>query len=215
MTTTVLSARGDAPSGTYRLAMALAVPVVRWWSRLEVDGLDALPATGPVVLFANHDSSWDPLVIGLAALPRRQVRALAKSSLWRLRPLGWVLDRMGQIPIERGRGDTHAMAAATERLRGGACIGVFPEGTRSAGRHLRARSGAGRLALAVQQASIVCAAVTGAVDIARFPKRPRVRVRFFVPAAPRQPDETAGELSARVTAELRRVAPVVSCARRG
>lgn len=203
--------RRDAASWTYRLVMALVVPVVRWWGRLDVVGLETLPESGPVVLFANHDSAWDPLVVGLAASPRRQVRALAKSSLWKLRPLGWILDRMGQIPLERNQHDTTAMDTAIERLRAGACIGVFPEGTRSAGRTLRARSGAGRLVLAVPEAAVVCAASTGVVDIARFPTRPRIRVQFFA-AAPR-PGESAGALSERITAELRQVAPIVACGR--
>lgn len=207
------AATDDAPSRTYRLAMALSVPVVRWWARLEVAGLQTIPESGPVVLFANHDSAWDPLVIGLAAAPRRQLRALAKSSLWKFRPLGWVLDRMGQIPVERGQHDTAAIEAAIARLRAGACIGVFPEGTRSAGRTLRARSGAGRLALAVPDSAIVCAAATGVVDIARFPTRPKVRVQFFRPTPARLPEESAAQLSERITAELRRVAPVVRCGR--
>jgi 1-acyl-sn-glycerol-3-phosphate acyltransferase len=199
----------EAPSRTYRLVMTLVVPAVRWWGRLDVVGIESIPDAGPVVLFANHDSAWDPLVIGLAAAPRRQVRALAKSSLWKRRPVGWVLDRMGQIPVQRGSNDTGAMAGAIERLRDGACICVFPEGTRSRGRTLRARSGAGRLAQAVPEATIVCAAATGVVDLARFPRRPRVRVEFFAPVSPPVPGESAAALSERITAELRRIAPPV------
>jgi 1-acyl-sn-glycerol-3-phosphate acyltransferase len=194
--------------------MALSAPVVKWWARLEVSGLETIPESGPVVLFANHDSAWDPLVVGLGAAPRRQIRALAKSSLWKYRPVGWVLDRMGQIPVERGQNDTSAMDAAIGRLRDGACIGVFPEGTRSAGRTLRARSGAGRLGLAVPDATIVCAASTGVVDIVRFPRRPKIRVHFFTPTPQRLPEETAAQLSERITAELRCLAPVVSSGRK-
>ena len=126
-------------------------------------------SAGATVLMANHDSAWDPLVVGCAAVPRRQVRALAKASLWKSRPLAWVLDRMGQVPIERGRADTAALAAAVSVLRDGGCVGVFPEGTVSRGRALRPLSGAGRLALALPDTRLVCAAVTGAVDIVRFP----------------------------------------------
>ena len=140
----------DEPiSLTYRVAMAVVWPVIRWWGRLEVVGVDVVPATGPVVVMVNHDSAWDPFIVGVAAVHRRQVRALAKSSLWNVRPAGWVLNGMGQIPIDRGRGDIEALSEAIEQLRAGACIGIFPEGTVSRGRTLRSRSGAGRLALAV------------------------------------------------------------------
>lgn len=193
---------------TYRLVMALATPVVRWWGRLEVVGEQALPATGPTVLIANHDSAWDPLVLGVAALRRRQLRALAKSSLWKARPVAWVLDRMGQIPIERGRGDLEALSAAIAALRAGACVGVFPEGTVSRGRPLRPLSGAGRVALAVPEATVICAAVSGSVDVVRFPKRPKIRVEFFAPSGgqPRS-GESAISLARRTTADVRARAP--------
>jgi 1-acyl-sn-glycerol-3-phosphate acyltransferase len=161
------------------------------------------------LLLANHDSAWDPLVIAAAVRNRRQIRALARSSLWRYRVLGRVLDAMGQIPIARGQGDANAIDLAVAELAAGACIGVFPEGTVSRGRRLRARSGAGRLALAVPEARLVCAAVTGTLDIARFPRRPRLHVCFFTPTEGAvRPGESANEYAARILAEIRLRAPV-------
>jgi 1-acyl-sn-glycerol-3-phosphate acyltransferase len=192
----------------YRVVMAIAAPIVRWWGRLVVVGAHVLPASGPVVLIANHDSAWDPLVVGVAAMPRRQVRALAKSSLWRAPPVAWVLDRMGQIPVDRGRFDTQALSVAIEALQAGGCVGVFPEGTVSRGRSLRPLSGAGRLALSVPSTRVVCVSVSGAVDVVRFPKRPRIRVEFFEPAGgPPRPGETAVGLTKRTMAEVRARAP--------
>src|SRR3954466_16227407 len=195
-------------SPTYRFVMAAVTPAIRWWGRLEGDGLEHLPTEGPVLLAGNHDSYWDPLAIGLAGLPRRQICALAKSSLWKP-GLGRILDGMGQIPIVRGQGDAHAMDRAVEELRAGRCIRVFPEGTRSLGRTLRARSGFGRLADAVPEAQIVCCTVEGTVDIPKFPKsRPHVKVRFFAPAGgQRLSGESAQDLSIRLLSEIRAHAP--------
>jgi 1-acyl-sn-glycerol-3-phosphate acyltransferase len=205
----------DRATLTYRIVMAVAWPIVRLWGRLKVIGLDLLPTSGPVLIIANHDSQWDPVVIGVAANSRRQVRALAKSTLWKNPVVARVLDGMGQIPIERGRGDTQALAAAIERLNSGACVGVFPEGTTSRGKVLRALSGAGRLAIAAPAARVVCVRVTGAVDIAKFPKRPRIVVEFFEPAAGQpQAEESAMGLSKRWMAEVRAGAPPVSSKRK-
>jgi 1-acyl-sn-glycerol-3-phosphate acyltransferase len=199
----------------YRIAMKVCSPIVRRWARLEVDGLEELPEHGPLLLAGNHDSYWDPVAIGVAALPRRQIRALAKSSLWKIKGLGPILDSMGQIPIDRGTGDQNAMARAIEELRGGACIGIFPEGTRSLGRELRARSGFGRLAQAVPEAEVVCVAVTGTIDIPRFPKRPHVRVRFFRPAEGGLSNgEEPTELAPRLLAEIRSQAPIAVAGRK-
>ncbi len=199
----------------YRAVVTLTAPIMQRWSRMQVSGLEYVPTSGPLLLVANHDSYWDPVAIGVAARERRQVRALAKSSIWRLRPIGWVMDGMGHIPIERGKGDVGAMDAAIAALAAGACLGVFPEGTRSLGRELRARSGTGRLALSVPEAVIVCARVTGTVDVVRAPKRPSVRVEFFAPSAGgARADETAAQLSARLLAGIRATAPPVLPGRR-
>ena len=184
---------------TYRAAMAVCVPLVNWWGRLQVEGLEVLPRSGPTLVVANHDSQTDPLAVGVAARRRRQIRALAKRSLWDKPGLGGVLDGMGQIPIERAAGDADALVNAVAALRRGSCIGVFPEGTISVGRTLRARSGIGRLALEVPEARLVCATVEGTPALARFPQRPRIRVRFFDPASGQtDPSETAADLSQRL-----------------
>lgn len=194
--------------------MIVATPIVRWWGRLQVRGDELLRRPGAVLIFANHDSHWDPLVVGVAA-GDVQIRALAKSSLWRNPIVARVLDGMGQIPIERGRGDAAALSAAIEQLQRGSCIGVFPEGTISRGEVMRPRSGAGRLALAVPDARIVGVAVTGSVDIVRFPRRPRLTVEFFEPADGQAHDgESAMALTRRVMAEIRERAPFAVAGRR-
>jgi 1-acyl-sn-glycerol-3-phosphate acyltransferase len=195
--------------------MAVLAPVIRWWGRLEVVGAEHLPAAGPTLLVGNHDSYWDPVAIGMAGRERRQIRALAKSTLWKVPGLGPVLDRMGQVPIERGKGDAKALQAAIDTLRAGGCIGVFPEGTISRGKVLRARSGAGRLALEVPEARLVAVTVTGTVDIVRFPKRPRIRVEFFTPSGGQAAEgEDARVLSVRLMAEIRDRAPIALPGRR-
>jgi len=194
--------------------MALCAPVASWWGRMSVEGLDALPRSGPVLLAGNHDSQMDPVAVGVAARKHRQVRALAKAGLWDVRGLGPILNGMGQIPILRGEGDTGALDRAVEALREGVCIGVFPEGTRTLGRTMRARGGIGRLAEAVPETKIVCVAVTGSVDYTKFPRRPRVSVRFFAPAGGDcRLGEDHGEFAARLLEQIRADTPPVAAGR--
>lgn len=205
----------DRPTKTYSAAMKACAPIVKGWGRLEVSGLDALPLNGPVLLAGNHDSYWDPVIIGVAALSRRQIRALAKSSLWKVKGLDRVLDGMGQIPIERGQADAVAFDRAIAELRAGACIGIFPEGTRSLGRELRARSGIGRLAEAVPEAVTICCSVTGSTEIAQLSTRPKIRVEFFQPReGGLHPGEQPAELSMRLLTEIRERAPIATAGRR-
>ena len=193
----------------YDLLAALLRPAA-WWGRLRVEGLEHVPESGPLLVAPNHDSQWDPVLVALAIQPRRRLRFLARASLWKIPGLGPVLYAIGQIPIKRGSGDSGALEQAVEALRAGQAICVFPEGRLSWGERLRARSGIGRLAEWCPGVQLVLCAVEGTTEYARFPRRPRVKVTFFRPAAgePR-PGEEAPVLSARLLDEVRdRVAPV-------
>lgn len=203
MTTT----RGSVPPA-YRVVTAIGGPIMNRWSRMTVTGLECLPATGPAIIVGDHDSYWDPVAIAVAARKIRPIRALAKSSLWKYPVVSTFMNGMGHIPVERAASNSQAMATAIEELRAGACIGIFPEGTRSLGRPLRARSGVGRLAEAVPEAVVVCVRTTGSVDVVRVPKRPSVTVGFFLPSGGQlQPGESATGFSERLLAEIRAGAP--------
>jgi 1-acyl-sn-glycerol-3-phosphate acyltransferase len=205
-----MSKRTERITPAYRGVMIASTPGVVWWGRLHVRGLELLPLDGPLLVVGDHDSYWDTVATGIAALPRRQIRALAKSSMWKNKLLGAVLTGMGQIPIERGSGDSGALDLAIEELRKGACIGIYPEGTRSLGRALRARSGIGYMARAVPEATILGVACSGTVAIPRFPTaRPHVKVEFFEFDRPAIAiDESPQEYATRLLAELRRRAPI-------
>jgi 1-acyl-sn-glycerol-3-phosphate acyltransferase len=205
-----MSNRIERITPAYRGVMIASTPGVVWWGRLHVSGLELLPLEGPVLVVGDHDSYWDTVATGIAGLDRRQIRALAKSSMWTNTLLGTVLTGMGQIPIERGSGDSGALDRAIEELRNGACIGIYPEGTRSLGRALRARGGVGHLVRAVPEATIVGVACNGTVAIPRFPRpRPRVRVDFFAFDRPAiAPDESPQQYSTRLLAQVRQRAPI-------
>jgi 1-acyl-sn-glycerol-3-phosphate acyltransferase len=186
-----------------------------WWGRLRTEGLDAVPREGPLLVVPNHDSQWDPILVGLAIRPARRLRFLARASLWRIPGLRPLLGAMGQIPVRRGAGDAAALAHATEALRAGEAVCVFAEGGLSWGERLRARSGVGRLAQACPAASIVLCSVEGTTEYARFPRRPRVRVRFFAPGKrDARPDETPAELATRLLGEIRARVPPTPAGRR-
>ena len=93
---------------------------------------------------------------------------------------------VGTFPVERGRKDLAAFAAADELLRSGHAVGMFPEGTRTkTGGLQRGRSGAVRLAMQAG-VSVVPAAVINSKELmggfGRWPK-PELVVRFGPPVA--------------------------------
>lgn len=192
----------------YRIVLAVASPIMWRWSRMTARGVELVPEAGPLLLVADHDSYWDPLAIAVAARDRRQIRALAKSTLWKNRVVAAFMTDMGHIPVERGVSNDEALATAVKELANGTAIGVFPEGTRSLGRRMRARSGVGRMAELVPDAAVVCVRSNGTTDVVRLPHRPRVDVEFFLPrGGGLQPGETATEFAQRLLDEIREGAP--------
>ena len=187
-----------------------------WWGRLRVEGLGVIPAAGSILVVSNHDSQWDPVILGLAAKPKRRLRYLAMVELWKIPGLGPILNAMRQIPVMRGTGDARALDHAVEALKAGDAVAIFPEGRLTWGENLRARSGVGLLAGWCPEAHIVLCAMAGTTDFVRFPKRPRVAVTFFEPAGGQmRPGEEPAALAARLMAEVRARVPPTPAGRKG
>ena len=186
-----------------------------WWARLRAEGLEHVPAEGAVLFVPNHDSQMDPVLIGLAIKPRRDLRYLAMAELWRIPLLGPILNGMRQIPIRRGTGDARALDRAVEALKAGDVVTVFIEGRCSWGERVRARSGVGLLADRAPEATVVLCTIEGSTDFVRFPTRPRVTVRCFRPAdGAKRPDEAPAAFAARLLDELRSRVPPTPAGRK-
>ena len=135
--------------------------LVRWRWSVELRGTERFPATGPVVVAANHIGFLDgPL---MAILSPRPVHALTKREMFEGRT-GVFLTMSGQIPIWRLAPDPAALRTALRLLRQGDVVGVFPEGRRGAGLVHRAEGGAAWLALAAG-ASVVPLSMLGTRDV--------------------------------------------------
>jgi 1-acyl-sn-glycerol-3-phosphate acyltransferase len=113
---------------------------------IEVVGAERVPATGGAILVANHESIWDPFVLGVVT--PREIHYLAKAELFRWWPLSAVLRSLNAFPVERGSGDHGAIREAGRRLRRGELLGIFPQGTSKPERQSGWHRGTARLALA-------------------------------------------------------------------
>jgi cytidylate kinase len=102
---------------------------------------------GQNYLFAsNHRAYSDPPAVS-CRLPR-EVHFVAKDSLFKVPVLGPLIRYLNAFPIRREMFDREAMAHATEVLKAGGSVLIFPEGGRIRGRDFgTARSGVGYLAI--------------------------------------------------------------------
>jgi len=90
---------------------------------------DRLPARGPVLVVANHQSYFDPPV--LATRLNRPVNFVARSGLFRVPILRWIIMGLGATPIREDGSDTRAMRVVLALLEEGHVVALFPEGTRT------------------------------------------------------------------------------------
>ena len=160
----------------YRLLRATVPPLLRVAWRLRVEGIERLPP-GAAIVVANHDSLADPFVVGAAI--DRPLRYLAKAELWENRAVRRLMDTLGAIKVERGRGDVAAVAAAAQAIAAGDSVVFFPQGTVLGSPDRPWQRGAARIALTTG-APLVPVAIVGAADGLRpgtwLPRRARVRV---------------------------------------
>lgn len=93
-------------------------------------GVRNIPREGAVLLIANHQSFYDPPAIG-GGVRHRHTDFLARASLFRFKPFGWLIGRLNSTPIKQGAGDAGAMKATIEKMKNGRMMLVFPEGART------------------------------------------------------------------------------------
>lgn len=98
---------------------------------VRVTGKENLPEEGGFMLCANHISFLDPVVTVLYV--KRHIRFMGKKELFKNRIVAGVLDAVGAFPVDRGHADLAAVREAIKTLKDGKCLGIFPQGTRSAG----------------------------------------------------------------------------------
>jgi 1-acyl-sn-glycerol-3-phosphate acyltransferase len=131
-----------------RVAQPIIIGGFRVMTRIVVERADWMPPSGPVILAANHLTTYD--VFFLQAAISRPIFFMGKEELFRNPAMDWALRQLGGFPVYRSAGDEWALRHAERVLRAGEVLGMFPEGTRSKGKGLKpAKTGVARLALAV------------------------------------------------------------------
>jgi len=158
-----------------------------FFRRVELEGGENLPTSGPVVLVANHTNGLVDGLLLMATLGRYP-RFLGKSTLFKIPPLWPLLKLAGVIPVfravdgEPGDHNVSAFATCHDLLRRGGVVAVFPEGISHDEPALQPlKTGAARIALEAGTDGQIAGVRTIAVGLvydakARFRSRALVRV---------------------------------------
>ncbi len=195
----------------------LAAPIVRAMFRLRAEGAQNVPSGG-AILAGNHASYADPVLLWCLA-PRR-VHFMAKSDLFQ-GVLGWGLPRLWSFPVRRGVADRTALSIASDILREGGHVGIFPEGTRHLDEGLgEAHGGVAFLAIR-NDVPVVPVGIAGTDRIwpkgQKLPSLSAVRISYGTPLRPEEyaqggtkdrVDSMTEELMRRIAEELEKAREV-------
>ncbi|MEW5871329.1 MAG: lysophospholipid acyltransferase family protein [Chloroflexota bacterium] len=171
----------------------------------HAQGVENLPAHGPVILAANHLTNYD--VFPLQFILPRPIFYMGKAELFRNPVLDWLLRQLGGFPVYREQHDEWAKQHARRILQHGLVLGMFPEGKRTHGKGLRpAKTGIARLAQETNS-PIVPVAIHGPQHMFyRFPHRTTVEISLAAPIYP-QPGETHISITERVMFTIAEMLP--------
>ena len=151
---------------------------------ITVTGRENLPVGSGFIIASNHISNMDPFILGLAS--RRRLSYVAKDSLFYNKLLRYLLYRVDAFPIKRGGADFRAMRETLRRLKKGAPVVLFPEGTRqtTTGAQRKVHEGIGFI-VSKAGVPVIPAYIDGSEKVlppgSKVLKRHRVTVAFGAP----------------------------------
>ncbi|BEU87645.1 lysophospholipid acyltransferase family protein [Selenomonas sp. TAMA-11512] len=147
--------------------------------RTQSSGAENLPKEGGVLVAANHMSNLDPPL--LATFLPRPLSYMAKQELFEVPLLGAIIRAAHAFPVKRGKSDRAAIKAAVTALKEGRCVGIFPEGTRSADGKRRAAEAGVALLAAMTGVPVLPAAISGTERVLHGALFPQLHIVYGTP----------------------------------
>lgn len=166
----------------YYLSKWIVYGLARVYFRIRLKNPENMPRRGKLLLASNHVSHLDPPLIGCCC--PRMVFHMAKVELTKVGFLRSYMQSIGTILVDRKRG-RQAVEQAIDRLDQGACVVIFPEGTRSRdGRMLKGHPGAAMIAIRSGCPVLPCAIIGSEKAMTKgthFIKPVKVEIRYGKP----------------------------------
>lgn len=113
----------------YNLARSLLRLLCVTCFRIRSAGRERIPAEGGALVCSNHQSYLDPVFVGV--IFRRHLNYLARKTLFKFGPFGWLIGFVNAIPIDRDGFGLSGIKETLTRMKRGEMVLIFPEGTRT------------------------------------------------------------------------------------
>ena len=153
------------------VSQVIILPIYKLLFRGILIGKENIPKKDSFILVSNHGSLLDPPLLGHAV--GRNISFMAKSELFRIPLLGFIIKACGAYPVKRGIVDKTTIKTACEKLLNNNSIGIFIDGTRQKdGRVNKPKQGAALLSFKNQKMLLPVAIINS---------NRLVRLKFFIP----------------------------------
>ncbi len=94
-----------------------------------------VPQDGPIILVSNHQSFFDPVLVGYGL--DREIDYMARDSLFKNPIFKKLIISLNAFPVRRGEADIAAIKETLRRLKNNRAVLMFPEATRTADGKIR------------------------------------------------------------------------------
>jgi len=150
------------------LAIALSWVLFTLFGPTRVRGRQNIPRKGGLLILSTHRADVDPILVQIAC--PRPVYFMAKSELFEIPILGWMIRCFRAFPVKRGEPDRNSIKRAVAYLKAGETVCVFPEGELSeSGDMLPLKPGIA-LIVRMAQADVICVGLTGTAKMMPYGK---------------------------------------------
>ena len=151
---------------TYYFWYTISKITARFFFSFRVVHPERLIEEGPLILASNHQSYFDPPLVGICS--RRGVYYLARKTLLQIPLLGKLLPHINVILVDRDGNDMSALKSVIRTVKSGHGVVLFPEGTRSPNGQLQPGKAGIGLVIAKTRAPVQPMRIFGSFEA--FPK---------------------------------------------
>jgi 1-acyl-sn-glycerol-3-phosphate acyltransferase len=148
---------------------------------LRLSGRKNIPRTGPVLIIANHESFFDPVLVGLAA--PRPLHSLARKTLF-VGSFGTLIRSLGAIELDVESIGIDGLKRIVRLLQNGEGVVVYPEGTRSDTGEMGPLKPGVQLLIKRAKCPVVPVGVAGAFEALPWWSKTPILSPLFWPAGP-------------------------------